>query len=98
MSNDELDEIKSLLNKISHGPWMATNKDKNKTQNWIVECGAIDDVHQIALCNTEAKQLQEFDAKFIALSRQIVPKMIDEIHRLKETIRQLNQGMPLAGD
>jgi hypothetical protein len=99
MNNTEIQEIRSLLNNISQGPWMATNRTNvNNSHNWVVECGALNDVHPIAFCNPATSKLQETNAKFIASCRQNVPKMLDEIERLKETIRHIQHGMPIAGE
>lgn len=100
MTNPELKELKDLLEKISASPWMATCNidDFPEKQKWLVQCGEIGDVHTLAQIDWECLDRQECNAKFIALSRIAVPKLIDEIERLKETIRQLKQGLPISGE
>ena len=88
-----IQEIKSLLENISPEPWMATlNDENNNKQKWLVECGTLNDVHTIAQIDWECLSHQKYNAEFIAKCRQLVPEMLDEIIRLRETVRELKQA------
>lgn len=85
LTNTNLEEIENLLQKATGGPWV-TDLINN---SWIVSCGEINDYHKIATINSNVGLNGENNAKFIASSRQIIQKLIDEIKRLKELNLQL---------
>lgn len=92
MTNTEISEIESLLKKATSEPWVTDLKNNT----WIVSCGEINNYHTIATINSNAGMNGENNAKFIANSRQVTQKLIDEINRLKQIISETN-NKPLEG-
>lgn len=98
MSNEEIQSMKQMLKTIDTEPWIATCIEENKKLSWEVQSGCIDHVFTIAHLDNSKTHNQEANAKFIASARQFIPIVIDEIERLKETIRQLQNGLQIAGE
>ena len=93
MTPAELTAARALCEAASPGPWLASRRHlgvetsqvaKDGTaygaMMWVVEPSDDDD--------PEADRMQEFDrsAAFIAASRELVPKLIAEIDRLRDEL------------
>ena len=78
MTDMELDEIRTRCDRASPGPWKAWVEGRDHTSGTsIVETGA-DDI--------EMSGATEGDYDFIAHARQDVPRLVDEVRRLKALV------------
>lgn len=93
LSNANFEEIENLLQKATSEPWVTDLKN----HTWIVSCGELNNYHTIATINSKVGMNGQNNAKFIATSRQIVIKLIDEIKRLKKIIEKL-KNKPFEGE
>ena len=93
MTETEIKNIELLCGAATQSPWVTDLKNNN----WIISCGDIDNFHLLATLITKPGLNSQNDAKFIAESRQIIPKLINEISRLKEINRSLTKGQPIEG-
>ena len=91
MTQTELDEIEKRAKLATSGPWVT---DLHKSR-FSVYWGDLDHYHQIA--SVAYNQNQEANAKFIAHSRTDIIKCLDEIERLKEVIRSIQNGQQIEG-
>ena len=76
LSDIELAEIKRRADNATKGPWKAFIEDRD------FECGS-------SFIRTQGKDIEltgasEADYDFIANARQDIPKLLDEIERLKQ--------------
>jgi hypothetical protein len=91
MTQTEINEIEARAKAATVGPWVT---DLHKSR-YSVYCGDLDHYHPIA--SIAYNQNQENNAKFIAHSRIDIIKCIDEIERLKEVIRSIQNGQQIEG-
>jgi hypothetical protein len=75
LSDNELDEIRKRTESATKGPWKACIEDRD------FQCGS-------SFIQTQGEDIEligatEADFDFIANARQDIPKLLDEIERLK---------------
>lgn len=75
MTNEELDKLEELANKATPGPW--------KIDGYASFSIAVAHIYsEILIANTHCNN----DAKFVAASREAIPKLIAEVRRLRKAI------------
>lgn len=80
MTNEELDKIQSLCDRASPGPWSAWIEGRDHTSgSSFVQTGAED---------IEMSGATEADYDFIAAARNDVPRLIEEVRRLRAVVEK----------
>lgn len=80
MTNEELDKIQSLCDRASPGPWSAWIEGRDHTSGSnFVQTGAED---------IEMSGATEADYDFIAAARNDVPRLIEEVRRLRAVVEK----------
>ena len=82
ISDDELKEIKELCDKATSGPWISFIEGRNHTSGCNFIRTSDEDIELTGATGN--------DQDFIASCRQDIPRLIDEINRLKKLLDDNN--------
>ena len=88
MSDKELEEINGRLQNATKGTWKAYIEGRDFTSGSSFIMTVSDDERG---SDIELIGASDADIDFIAYAKQDIPKLINEIKRLKELINQLKQ-------
>jgi hypothetical protein len=80
MTREELQAIRELVNKATPGPWKV---DWNRYMGWNGP------VEERVIVGVAQDVYEESDAEFIAWCREGVPKLLDEVERLRDALSEL---------
>jgi hypothetical protein len=80
MTDKELDEIRERCDRSSPGPWKAWVEGRDHTSGSSIVQTAADDI--------EMSGATEADYDFIANARQDIPRLLEEVRRLRALVRE----------
>lgn len=86
LSNATLAAIRRLADAATPGPWVARHRAVDRTQHDDESSGLGLEVHGPPEASGRGQFARSADAKFIALSRDYVPLLLDEIDRLRAAL------------
>ena len=82
MTDDELDRLQALADKVTTGPWGTIPPGGPNGPFWGI-CNRLGMIVAMRLTDREA------DAAFIAASRDVIPALIAEVRRLSEALGRI---------
>jgi hypothetical protein len=86
MNTEELLKLKDTLNKVTKGPWVSyiEGRDHSSGSSFIQTGEKEYDIEFI--------RLKEVDQDFIALARNIIPLLVDELFILKAELESIRSA------
>ena len=90
LTDEELDRIANLANAATAGPWEAFVTGRNQpTGDDFIRCGLDDTEPDMSVSlwyGTRRLPAPVSDLDFIASARQDVPRLVEEVRRLREQV------------
>ncbi|MDC7677281.1 hypothetical protein [Asticcacaulis machinosus] len=89
LSREEIDEIERLLEKVSPAPWRSyvEGRDFLSGSDCITVGRGNGDFPDIEIMGAST-----FDQDFIAMSRQLIPRLIEEIKMSRATVKDVGSA------
>ena len=82
MSEEQIKKIMEMCEKAAKGPWTSFIEGRDFTSgSSFIRTGNIEDDYEI-----EFIRIRDEDQDFIAMARNVIPELIDEINRLKDLL------------
>lgn len=92
MTHDELKKLKELCENATPGPWKGDEFEMLAPKAPTLIPG------NVKIVWAEDHPMNEWDADFIAAAREALPKLIEEVERLKEENKDLEESYHEASD
>ena len=85
MSDDELDEIARRVADASKGPWESFIEGRDQLGgDSFIRIGGLDDAEPDMYVTRDLTPAVTTDLDFIAHARQDIPRLLAEVHRLRD--------------